>query len=293
MSVRFATSPTSWGVDFADTPTNPPWAEVLDQIALSGIGALELGPVGYLPEDEAVIRAELTARRLTAIGSFLFDDLHLPTARERVLVAAERTCATIAGAGGSIVVVIDKPGDERASTAGRADAAPRLDAAGAGHLGRILEDVAGIARGHGLRPAVHPHAGSYIEFADEIAWVVQHTSLDLCLDTGHLLYAGVEPAEAVRTYAQRLVHMHLKDVDTVVLRSVVAEKIGFWDAIARGVFCPLGAGGVDVPRVLNALAAIGYSGYATLEQDRVPGSGEPLDDLASSLATLAEISPRI
>lgn len=293
MSTRFATSPTSWGVDFAHTPTNPPWAEVLDQIAASGIGSLELGPVGYLPEDKGTIRAELENRGLTAIGSFLFEDLHVPTARERVLSAAVRACASIANAGGSVLVVIDKPGDDRAPTAGRSADAPRLDASQKQQLGHTLAEIAEIAERYALRVAVHPHAGSYIEFADEIDWVVEQTALDLCLDTGHLLYAGIEPARAIHTYSDRLTHMHLKDIDPQVLRRVVDGKIGFWDAIALGVFCPLGAGAVDLAGVLTGLATTGYSGFATLEQDRIPGSGEPLDDLVASLATLAEVSAQI
>jgi inosose dehydratase len=45
-AVELATGPVTWGVDFADAPANPPWSLVLDDIAASGLGALELGPVG-------------------------------------------------------------------------------------------------------------------------------------------------------------------------------------------------------------------------------------------------------
>ncbi len=68
-AIRYATGPVTWGVDFADDPANPPWQEVLDEISASGIGALELGPVGYLPEDPGRLRAELDGRGLTAVGS--------------------------------------------------------------------------------------------------------------------------------------------------------------------------------------------------------------------------------
>ena len=54
MTIKLATGPVTWGVDFADTPTNPPWQQVLDDIAASGLPAMELGPVGYLPEDPDV-----------------------------------------------------------------------------------------------------------------------------------------------------------------------------------------------------------------------------------------------
>ena len=81
--VRLATGPVSWGVDFADAPSNPPWREVLDAIARTGLGALELGPVGYLPERADALRSELAERGLEAVGSFVFEDLHDPRARRR------------------------------------------------------------------------------------------------------------------------------------------------------------------------------------------------------------------
>ena len=80
--------------------------------------------------------------------------------------------------------------------------------------------------------------------------------------------------------------MHFKDIFADVHAAVIAERIGFWDALARPIFCPVGQGVVDIRAVLRALADIGYDGYATIEQDRVPGAGSPLDDLAASVATI-------
>ena len=141
-----------------------------------------------------------------------------------------------------------------------------------------LEVVADVAVEAGLDAAVHPHVGGFIEFADEIEWVVENTPLNLCLDTGHLAYAGVDPAGAIRSYADRLVHVHFKDIFADVHAAVIAERIGFWDALARPIFCPVGHGVVDIRAVLQALAEIGYDGYATIEQDRVPGQvfGDPV-----------------
>jgi sugar phosphate isomerase/epimerase len=43
---------------------------------------------------------------------------------------------------------------------------------------------------------------------------------------------------------------------------------------------------VDIRGVIDALAEQGYDGYATIEQDRVAGSGTPLDDLRRSVAVI-------
>ena len=82
--------------------------------------------------------------------------------------------------------------------------------------------------------------------------------------------------------------MHFKDIRADVLQRVDEEALSFWGAIAEGIFCPIGEGIVDIGGVLDALAEVGYDGYATIEQDRVPGSGTPLDDLRRSLAVLEE-----
>jgi inosose dehydratase len=285
-SIELATGPVTWGVDFADAPGNPPWETVLDEIERSGVSALELGPVGYLPEDPETLREALRSRGLTAVGSFIFDDMHEPARGEEIVVVAQRACRAIAAAGGRLLVIIDKPGPERVATAGRSEAASRLPHAAWSAMLETIERVADVAREHGLRPALHPHAGSFIEFEDEIERIAADTALDLCLDTGHLAYAGSDPVAMLRSHASRLAHVHLKDVDGAVLARVREHRLDFWSALEQRIFCPLGEGVVDLPAVLAELERQRYEGFATIEQDRVPGSGTPLEDLRASLRAL-------
>ena len=286
--VRLATGPVSWGVDFADSAHNPPWETVLDDIERSGIGALELGPVGYLPEDPALLREALESRALTAAGSFVFESLHDSSCRDHVLEVADRACRAIKAARGTVLVIIDRPGLQRAATAGRSHLAQRLSTGRWLVMMEVVRAVADIAEEHGLRPAFHPHAGSYVEFADEIDRLLADTNIGLCLDTGHATYAGIPADEAISRYGSRLVHLHLKDANSRVLDRVRLSHLGFWRAIDAGVFCPLGRGLVNIRRVASALEQAGYDGFATIEQDRAPGSGTPLDDLKVSLAVLAK-----
>jgi inosose dehydratase len=281
--MRLAAAPTSWGVDFADAPGNPPWQLVLDEIERSGLGALELGPVGYLPEEPDRLREALASRGLSAVGSFVFEDFHDPAQGRRIAAVTIRACRAIAAAGGTLLVIIDRPGQVRAATAGRsADAARLRGPAWRGMLDRF-ETTASVAREHGLTPVVHPHAGSFVEFQDDIERLLDGTDLDLCLDTGHTAYAGMSADAALIAYGPRVAHVHLKDVRADVLGRVRERKLDFWTAIGHGVFCPLGEGAVSLPRVLETLSASGYTGYATIEQDRLPGSGAPLDDLLRSV----------
>ena len=286
MTIKLATGPVSWGVDFADTPTNPPWQQVIDEIAASGLPAMELGPVGYLPEEPGVVSRLLSERHLLSAGSFIFDDFHDPAARDRLLAIAERVSRLIAASGGTILSLIDKPDATRVATAGRPGAAPRLDDAGWAAMIDQFNALAQVARGHGVHPVVHPHVGGYVEFEDEVARLVDDTDLDLCLDTGHLAYARMDPAVMIERYAGRLGHVHFKDIRSDVLARVDSEHLTFWEAIEEGIFCPIGDGLVDIGAVLDVLDKIGYDGFATIEQDRVPGSGTPLDDVVKSVAVI-------
>ena len=51
MSIRIGNAPCSWGVEFANDPRNPPWTRVLDQCRDAGYNGIELGPIGFMPED--------------------------------------------------------------------------------------------------------------------------------------------------------------------------------------------------------------------------------------------------
>lgn len=276
MTLELATGPVCWGVDFAEAEANPPWPEVLDGIVRAGYAWLELGPYGYLPRDPGRLRDELGRRGLSVAGSFVFEPLHDPSRHADAVETAERVSALVAATGGRYLVVIDQVSPERATTAGRAAIAPRLDADGRRRLRAGLAAVAAVAREHGLEPAIHPHAGSHIEFADEIAAAAEVAPL--CVDTGHCAWAGTDPASLLREYGDRVACLHLKDVDA----GVRARELGFWPSVAAGIFCPLGTGMVDWAAVLGAASC----SRATVEQDRAPGSGDPVRDLIACRETL-------
>jgi inosose dehydratase len=277
-AIRLAGGPVSWGVDFADAPGNPPPEVVLGGIAGAGLRWLELGPAGYLPGGRAALRS----CGLSAVGTFVFADFHRADAE--LARAATDALDAIVAAGGTLLVLIDRPSPARAATAGRSGAAPRLDSAGWTGMRDRLRRAAAQAAARGVRAVVHPHAGGYLEFADEVDRLLAEVGpeeLGLCLDTGHALYAGDDPAALVRRHASRLEHLHIKDL------AGPAGGQGFWEAVAAGVFCPVGDGLLRLDELREALADAGYAGFATVEQDRRPGTaGDPAADLRRSVERL-------
>ncbi|HEX5620952.1 MAG TPA: sugar phosphate isomerase/epimerase [Solirubrobacteraceae bacterium] len=268
--VELGTGPVSFGVDFADAPDNPAWTHVLDGIAEAGYRWTELGPIGYLPDE---IGPELAARGLGLTAGFVFEPLHDPARHAETAIVARAVAQRVAQAGGRFLVVIDAVTPERARTAGRRALARRLDRHGVTVLRRIVRELAAIARGSALRPVVHPHAGTYIEFDDEVEPLLDWA--ELCLDTGHCLYAGQDPVRAYERWADRIPYLHLKDLDLGRLDG------DFWGSVRAGAFRPLGDGDLDVPAFFAALERRGFAGWAIVEQDRVPG-GNPVGDLVAS-----------
>jgi inosose dehydratase len=132
-----------------------------------------------------------------------------------------------------------------------------------------------------------------VEFLDEVEALfadVDHECIGMCLDTGHLANAGIDPVSAIDHFSDRIDHVHFKDVNGLVLAQAREEGWDFWQAIAAGIFCPIGDGVVDFPGVIGALSSIGFSGTATIEQDRPPDSStDPLADLRASVAHLSPL----
>jgi inosose dehydratase len=113
-----------------------------------------------------------------------------------------------------------------------------------------------------------------VENGAEVRRVLDGSSISLCLDTGHLLIGGTDPAELTRQAPERIAHTHLKDVDATVAAKVQAGRLTYTEAVRQGMYRPLGTGDVDVPAIVGHLRARGYDGWYTLEQDTIL-TGEP------------------
>jgi inosose dehydratase len=290
---QLAASPVSWGVDFPDLEEEVESDRVLNEIAALGFPAVELGPLDFVEPSEW--RSTLESHRLAAVGTWAVVDLHTRSEREATLAVARETASVVSAAGGELIIVIDSVSDVRAATAGRSGAAPRLDGAGWSGFCETVADVAAICSTAGLRAAFHPHVGTYVEFEDEVERLLSAApdlGVELCIDTGHSAYAGIDPAQLIHRCGEAVGHVHLKDVDQAVLRRARARCLAFWDAVAAGIFCPLGKGVVDFSEVFSALASVGYERYATIEQDRDPRRNRtpPAEDLRQSCDYLRSLN---
>ncbi|PID64000.1 MAG: myo-inositol catabolism protein [Gammaproteobacteria bacterium] len=294
MSYPTGNAPCSWGVEFGDDPRNPPWEKVLDEARAAGYRGMELGPLGFMPENPEVLGEALGKRGLTLTAGVLFRPFHDPNALPEIIDAAHRTCRSLKAQGAEQLVLIDSISERRVPTAGRPAEAERLVGADLAAFHRRVREVCEIATGdYGMTVSLHAHAAGFIEFEDEIHRTMDAFApelLGLCIDTGHCEYACTDPVKLYHQYHERVPYVHYKDVDPVIREKVVKERIGFYDACGMGLFCNLGDGVVDFAGFKAAMDEHGFSGWGTVEQDCDPTAGNPvLADARHNLEFLTSV----
>ncbi|WP_405166052.1 sugar phosphate isomerase/epimerase [Nocardia sp. NBC_01499] len=285
--LRIAAAPISWGVCEV-----PGWGHVLDahtvlaEMAALGLSATELGPPGYLPRDPDELRSLLTTFDIAAVGGFLALVLHQEP--ERVIAEAKQAADLFAATGADVLVLAAATG------LGGYDARPQLSEAEWGTLIDTSAAIRDIAAEYGLRTVLHPHVGTQVETEPEVERFLADSDLDLCLDTGHLLIGGTDPVLLAQRHADRIGHIHLKDVSRAVADEVRGGAMEYSEAVRRGLYVPLGEGDVDIAALVQSVQAAGYRGWYVLEQDtalRPTDSAElPTRDTERSLRYLAGIA---
>lgn len=294
MTIRIGNAPCSWGVEFADDPRNPSWRQVLAECAAAGYRGIELGPIGFMPEDPAVLAEALAETGLELIGGVVFRPFHDPAKWPEVQDAALRTCKALTARGAKHLVLIDSISSRRAQTAGRAGAAEQMNQAEwAAFRDRIAQIARMGAEDYGLTVGIHAHAAGFIDFEPELERLldeVDESILKIRFDTGHHSYAGFDPVAFMRRHIGRISYMHFKDIDPAVKADAIARSTGFYEACGQGIFCNLGKGDVDFTAVRQVLLDGGYEGWCTVEQDCDPTLDvSPVDDARRNREFLTSI----
>jgi inosose dehydratase len=286
---KIAGAPISWGVCEV-----PGWGyqlqpdRVLAEMREVGLIATELGPDGFLPGQPEAMARVLDQHHLQAVGGFTPLLLHVPG--HDPVPEVDRLLDAYAASGAGVLVLSAVTGLDGY------DARPELDADGWRVLLGNLDRLAALAAGRGVRAVLHPHVGTMVENGAEVQRVLEGSSVDLCLDTGHLLIGGTDPAELARQAPDRIAHTHLKDVDASMAAKVQSGRLTYTEGVRQGMYRPLGTGDVDVPAIVGHLRARGYDGWYTLEQDTIlteePAGEGPVADVWASAEHLRGVLAR-
>jgi len=283
---KIAGAPISWGVCEV-----PGWGyqlsrdRVLTEMQQVGLAATEFGPDGFLPADPAVMTEFLASRHLTAVGGFTPVVLH--KAGHDPVPGIDRLLDSYDASHAGVLVLSAATGQDGYDTR------PDLDEAGWTRLLTNLDRLTTLAAARGVRAVLHPHVGTMVERGPEVQRVLEGSVISLCLDTGHLLIGGTDPAELTRQAPDRIAHTHLKDVNDQIAAQVRSGRLTYTEAVRRGMYRPLGSGDVDVAAIVGHLRSRDHGGWYVLEQDTIlteePRGEGPVADVRQSAAYLREL----
>ena len=281
----FAINPLQWyATDRGelDLESGPSLEHVFSEVAKSGFQfVLAVPPQGM---SVGTYRELLEAHGLApAPGYFaahLADEERLAEHVER----AHRAGAAQAELGNTEVFVADELNSERrqAAATGVGYSAKRMQSVIAS-----LQAIAEAITAEGVTPCMHPHVGSWIETeseAEEVLAGIDDSVLAFGPDTGHLAWAGADPAALIARHADRVGAMHLKEVRLDVATQSRTEHWDYARAARAGLWAEPGRGDVKLEAVMAAFEQARsrpFTGWYVVEVDQ-PSLPTPLESATAS-----------
>lgn len=141
-------------------------------------------------------------------------------------------------------------------------------------LGRVLTEIGKRAIDLGVPVGYHNHMGSLGEAPDEVDRIMEAADpryVKLELDIAHYQQGGGDPARAIRQYHDRLLFLHIKDVESLATNDERGRAYRWVE---------LGHGRVNLPAVFAALRDVKFRGWAVIELDSVPDKSRTAKECA-------------
>lgn len=264
--------PDQWGVWFPEDPQQIPWRTALAEMAEAGFELMETGPFGYFPKDAKELQKVMDEFGFKVVAGTGWGILHKPEKWAETEAFFREVAETHAAVGAEYIVHLppmfrdEHTGeftDERVLTGDNWKA--YVD--NANRLGQILLDE------YGLKMALHPHGDSHIETPEDIDRIFAATDptyVNLCMDTGHIVYGGGDPIEMIKKYPERIAYVHIKAFDEAITKQAHDEDWPFVKAVAAGASVRPPAGAPDMQELVDALADLDKDLYVVCEQDLYP-----------------------
>ena len=274
MAIRIGANPIGWSNDdLRSLGGETPLETCLAEAKLAGFAGMELGH--KFPREPIALKAVLDRHGLDLVSGWYSMAL-LERDAEAEWVAMQDHKNLLEALGARVLIVAETSNAIHGDIAVPLSRSPRLSEDQWPVFCDRLSTLAGRLAGEGMQLVYHHHMGTVIQTGDDVDRMMQMTrsAVHLLLDTGHLTFAGADPAAVARKHRQRISHVHTKDVRADVLANVRRSDLSFLDAVVAGVYTVPGDGMVDYPAVFAELG--GYDGWVVVEAEQDPAKANPL-----------------
>jgi len=248
-----------------------------------GYEGTELGPWGYFPNNPTKLKEILKEYSLDLVAAFVPVAFSEASAHKSGIDEAVRIAKLMRNVSGekALIVLADDNGkiSARVKNAGRITNDNSLTSDQWKTFGKGVDSVAAqVYKETGLRSVFHHHCAGFVETPQEIETLLDITDselVSLCFDTGHYRYGGGDPLTGISKFAERIHHIHFKDVDPNVLNNSIENKWDYFTSVQNGIFCELGEGDVPFPDIIKYLPKINQAEWIIVEQDILDSSQSP------------------
>jgi len=275
MSVRIGINPLTWtNDDMPELGANTPLETCLSEGKEAGYSGFELG--NKFPRTADVLGPILDQHNLNLVSGWFSGQL-LTRSVDEEIVAIKSHLQLLKDLGATVMVYCEVTdcihGDRETPLSQR----PMLTASQWTEFGEKLTQLAQYCLTQGVRIVYHHHMGTVVQTEQEIDTLMANTgdAVGLLLDTGHLTYAGGNVLEVQARHAQRIYHVHCKDVRENVLQDCQNRNLSFLDSVLNGVFTVPGDGCIDYASLFRGLKSTNYQGWLVVEAEQDPSIAPP------------------
>lgn len=289
--VKLGIAPIAWtNDDMPDLGSENTFEQCVSEMALAGFTGCEVG--NKYPKDPAVLKRALDLRGLEIcnawFSTFLTTKPYEETERDFIrhitflkemgakVVGVSEQGHSIQGTNQSIFrdkyVMNDEEWDKLCT--------------GLNRLGRVAKEM-------GIALCFHHHMGTVVQTAEEIDRLMENTDPELfglLFDSGHLAYCREDYMAVLKKYANRVRHVHLKDIRPEVIAEVEEHNLSFLDGVRMGAFTVPGDGALDFKPIFDVLKKTGYEGYVLVEAEQDPAKANPLEYAIKARKYIREVS---
>ncbi len=284
-------TPTGWtNDDFPTVGDDITFEQCVSEMALAGFQGCSVGH--KYPTDPQVLKAALDLRGLRVSEPWASTFFTVNDMEERTLASFHEQLDFIKTMGGTDIVVAELGAAVHQHPVSLLPNRPVMTDAQWKQLTGGLNRLGRIARDAGMRLCYHHHLGTVVQSRSDVDRLMAETDpglVFLLLDTGHLYCAGDDPLAMTRAYADRIKHVHLKDIREDVWKDVQRRHGSFFEAMLAGFFTVPGDGVIDFRPILQVLSDHHYEGWLMVEAEQDARKAHPLTYAMKARAYLRDV----